>query len=547
MKKIKKPALNRTGLAQTGNPLDKIDINPQLKNSNDKSQQESVVDLTPPINEGKALTLSQRQKRSRLFKRILPKVERAREMAARKIAGPEKLEVRAMVAARELLKRKLASRKGVSYELLSVPEKIAVDKKLEKKQQLIKKIAARLLPRIRRQEYERFKSFIHGDKLQDLSTNTTVASESYEDMTNEQLLYSINEMVKELEEEKDPVVNIIKEAVNKIYPLNSIQESLMNKAISNKIPYDILEQVYERGSHLWEQSNKKQSQQQYSFSRVNSYIAGGKAFNEDYDLREEEDKRDTKDVDTKGRKRTVERQADYKMVKVRLPDGRVVWRKYKKSLKVDKEREAQKEKRVEQEKRDNNPNQPTNNVNEAFKKKFVIEKEVWDSPSPKKTHKKLTPAQKAKAKARAKAAGRKYPNLIDNMRVASEQKINESFSLMMDKVSGVGKMVTADQAGINIKSSFALVDGMEELTVLNQYESEIKNRFDYILFEATDEEGRMARGELSSLVKKAQNLISKMKDRTQLDAWVQSKITKSADYINSVHDYLNNNKQDVNK
>jgi len=42
--------------------------------------------------------------------------------------------------------------------------------------------------------------------------------------------------------------------------------------------------------------------------------------------------------------------------------------------------------------------------------------EVWDTPNPAKKHKKLSSAKKAKAKAMAKAAGRPYSNLIDNMR-----------------------------------------------------------------------------------------------------------------------------------
>lgn len=44
--------------------------------------------------------------------------------------------------------------------------------------------------------------------------------------------------------------------------------------------------------------------------------------------------------------------------------------------------------------------------------------EVWNSPNPAKKHKKLSPAKKAAAKASAKAAGRPYPNLIDNMKAA---------------------------------------------------------------------------------------------------------------------------------
>lgn len=46
--------------------------------------------------------------------------------------------------------------------------------------------------------------------------------------------------------------------------------------------------------------------------------------------------------------------------------------------------------------------------------------EVWDKPNPTKKSKKLSPAKKASAKAAAKAAGRPYPNLIDNMRMAKK-------------------------------------------------------------------------------------------------------------------------------
>ena len=51
-----------------------------------------------------------------------------------------------------------------------------------------------------------------------------------------------------------------------------------------------------------------------------------------------------------------------------------------------------------------------------------MKKQVWDKPNPKKKSKSLTPKQKASAKARAKAAGRPYPNLIDNMAAARKKK-----------------------------------------------------------------------------------------------------------------------------
>jgi hypothetical protein len=43
----------------------------------------------------------------------------------------------------------------------------------------------------------------------------------------------------------------------------------------------------------------------------------------------------------------------------------------------------------------------------------------WERPAPKrKGEKRLTPARKARAKAMARKAGRRYPNLVDNMRAA---------------------------------------------------------------------------------------------------------------------------------
>src|SRR6056300_2064256 len=57
-----------------------------------------------------------------------------------------------------------------------------------------------------------------------------------------------------------------------------------------------------------------------------------------------------------------------------------------------------------------------------------------------------------------------------------------------------------------------------------------------------DHEISMARGELEAIADKATQLASalqgKSDDGNPLEAWVQSKITKAKDYINSVSDYL---------
>ncbi len=50
----------------------------------------------------------------------------------------------------------------------------------------------------------------------------------------------------------------------------------------------------------------------------------------------------------------------------------------------------------------------------------------WEHENPKskkgEPHKKLSPAAKASAKRHAKAAGRPYPNLVDNMQAARSAK-----------------------------------------------------------------------------------------------------------------------------
>ena len=48
-------------------------------------------------------------------------------------------------------------------------------------------------------------------------------------------------------------------------------------------------------------------------------------------------------------------------------------------------------------------------------------KAFWDKKNPKKSSKKLTSSQKAAAKRRAKAAGRPYPNLVDNAAISRKK------------------------------------------------------------------------------------------------------------------------------
>lgn len=65
----------------------------------------------------------------------------------------------------------------------------------------------------------------------------------------------------------------------------------------------------------------------------------------------------------------------------------------------------------------------------------------------------------------------------------------------------------------------------------------------------TDDESDMAKSQLSSIHSNAVKLLDMIESNEQLDAWVQSKLTKAQDYLQSVYDYMqgedNEKKDDV--
>ena len=64
---------------------------------------------------------------------------------------------------------------------------------------------------------------------------------------------------------------------------------------------------------------------------------------------------------------------------------------------------------------------------------------------------------------------------------------------------------------------------------------------------ANDREGAMAKADLYKLANYSLKLFKKMQDDDQLEAWVQAKITKAADYIASVYHYLEYEKMAANQ
>lgn len=296
-KQLKKP----TGKSVTGKPLDGIEIRPQLQDLGNRSGQrnEDTVVLTDTLAEKKALTLVQRQRRARALRAKEPKMQRAKEVSQHKLASDEKLKARAIVKARNIVKMRFAARKGTPYTELTTSEKIQVDKIVDKKVKLIRRLAARLLPSLRKAEFNRLASFQSGEKLK--HATAPVANEAFNniveslnDKTPMQLVDIINESIDVLNENDNSMGITLKRLLNAVLPEDTTTSTLMKKAERTGIPFSTLREVFERGVFAWEDDGRI-TQEQFAFSRVNSYIAKGKAWTLDADLREEKEAFDALD------------------------------------------------------------------------------------------------------------------------------------------------------------------------------------------------------------------------------------------------------------
>ena len=101
------------------------------------------------------LSVAARRKRAMSFKKAKSKIMRGRKIAAKKMASPEKLKLRARKKAIEVIRKKVAGAKGTDYKNLSPSEKMSIDKKVEKKKGLIAKIAKKQFQGVKKAEKER--------------------------------------------------------------------------------------------------------------------------------------------------------------------------------------------------------------------------------------------------------------------------------------------------------------------------------------------------------------------------------------------------------
>lgn len=135
-----------------------------LRKAIDKKLKE---DVSSENMEEAVLGYSQRMARASRFKRMQKRVQRARMLAMRKYASPEKLKQRSLKMARQFFRSHLAG--GKDYSMMSTGEKMTVDSRLQKFLPSIKKLAARLMPTVRSKEVTRHARSMRGESVEPLS------------------------------------------------------------------------------------------------------------------------------------------------------------------------------------------------------------------------------------------------------------------------------------------------------------------------------------------------------------------------------------------
>jgi hypothetical protein len=254
------------------------------------------------------LSIEQRRKRAQIMRAHHTKIERARELAQRKLAGEKNIRKRAFQLARSIMRKKLAGERGAEYAKLGPSEKISIDKMLDSKVKAIKKLAQRLIPKVKKSEYERLKSYIHGKQINNLGAeeghqmkedindlfNEAFAS-SFPQDPNRPISGSPNSTMNSGLGKPKVASNGAKKSKNSNIKFhepfgttktNKIAESLSRKSEESGVDFDVLAEVFTRGLDDYPETAKV-TREQYAFARVNSYINQGKTyFNEDADLHE---------------------------------------------------------------------------------------------------------------------------------------------------------------------------------------------------------------------------------------------------------------------
>jgi hypothetical protein len=200
--------------------------------------------------EERVLTLQQRRQRATQMRRLEPVLKVKRAMAAKRLAGQVQLTRRARKQAKDILRRRIAGRRGSSYHQLGPSDKINIDRQVDPKVKLIKFIAARLMPRIKQAEVQRFTAKQLGKSTRVKATGPVI--QHYE---------------------HDPLLNLFVEMAEKdVYISENNFKALEKKSEKYGIELVQMFEMY-RDAYLSAQELEEQTKEQAAFISINAQCA----------------------------------------------------------------------------------------------------------------------------------------------------------------------------------------------------------------------------------------------------------------------------------
>ena len=233
------------------------------------------------------LNLAQRRKRGLVMRKFKTKIAASRNRARRRMASTDKLTVRARRAAIRAVRRKVAGAKGADYANLSPSEKMMIDKRVQKRQKAIERIARKLLPTVRKAEIARLRS---QNSNKNEAFEAVFGGEQKEYKRYHQLFngdstvkhdrrFKFNKKVAVVEDAD--VLAIIEQVANDIYSSiqldeMKIKDALFTKADKSGVSLGSIQEAYATGVAAWDDTSAFDTPSQQGFANVSAVIAEGK-------------------------------------------------------------------------------------------------------------------------------------------------------------------------------------------------------------------------------------------------------------------------------
>jgi len=230
-------------LAQTGKIKEfKAGLPARLRSSKDGKEMydkiREAAGITEEMTLDEVLSIQQRLKRKAMMKRIKGKIKLGRRRAKYKIANQEKLKKRSAKKAREIIRQRVAGSLGKDYKKLPLAGRMQVDKKVEKKRDLIARLAKRMMPKVKKAEMERVKK-ARSTKKEETEVN----------------LY-----------------HIIEHLINKVnieQVTEKVERNLMKKSEKYDISFEELRQRYIDAKAEWVIEDTELTADEYAFDKLN--------------------------------------------------------------------------------------------------------------------------------------------------------------------------------------------------------------------------------------------------------------------------------------